>query len=81
MLDTFKYFGYGSPLGPTGPLSSLGPLTEYQVYNVMYHLLHIPWNANDFAVNLDLVGVWGILGPLGARSLLSEPTHNANNLA
>ena len=36
----------------------------------MYNLLKLPWLANDFNVNLDITGVWGILGPLGNVNLL-----------
>ena len=39
--------------------------SAWQVYYTMYHLLHAVFDANDFAVNMDIAGVWGILGPLG----------------
>ena len=52
-------------LGPTGALGYTGPLSQYQIYSIMYHLLEVPYLANDFSFNLDIYGIWGILGPLG----------------
>ncbi len=50
--------------GPDGPLGEDGPLNPTAVYNTMYHLLETPYRAQNFPQNLDVVGTWGLLGPL-----------------
>lgn len=49
------------PFGPAGPLGESGPLTAKQIYQRM-PALFAEFGANHFAFNLDITGVWGILG-------------------
>ena len=59
---------YVDPLGMNGPLGYLGPLSTFEVYSVMYHLNEPVLLANNFPTNLDITGVWGVLGPLSILS-------------
>ena len=62
--SSLRYFKYGDPLGMDGPLGENGPLSTTEIYSTMYHLNEPIFLANNFPTNLDITGVWGILGPL-----------------
>lgn len=71
-------FGFASPYGAMGPLGFTGPITEQAHYTDMYHINETggfdsqesfgDWN--DFPMQLDPAGVWGILGPVGPLGAL-----------
>lgn len=56
--------------GSFGPLGESGPLGEYQYYYEMYHLEEETYWYNDYNINLDASGIWGIQGPLGTSGAL-----------
>ena len=56
--------------GPAGPLGELGPLDPFGYFFTMYHLGEGINFEQNYNMNLDSSGVWGVQGPLGPTGAL-----------
>lgn len=56
--------------GSAGALGEAGPVTSHAYYYDMYHLGEGKYWFQDYNINLDSSGIWGIQGPLGPTGAL-----------